>query len=277
MNTSSKHILDYTVLDLCDETYYDHLGFKAYDLFDNKELTSRSAFIGCINYKINDNKATYDFIHEDYRCFRIQPLPYSTYIKDVFNQSHSLGLPIISEIKELAESCMIIATTQPFWANWFASIFIQGNEALNKSLSPVVYKLLPMLNHIQNLGADNNLQSGEMPDESLSVLMDEAIVVSPRAAVRRWNIQPPGMKSFCAGLLICAAATSPVFNLLMAICPTTKTTSSDSMRTRTLHASLKQAAHRTNTLASHTTDPELFLLVTVDQSVIDQLKNILEI
>jgi len=56
-----KEVLDYTVLDLCEETYHDKLGFTVLDIL-NHEGGKRFCAVVCINSIRCDNKRTYEML-----------------------------------------------------------------------------------------------------------------------------------------------------------------------------------------------------------------------
>ena len=141
MKNLTKHLLEYTVLDLCDETYYDNLGFKAYELFEEKN-GARVFTIACINARQNENGETYSYVLEDYKCFAVSSFDMNMTVQQIADLSYERNAPVMATITEYQEKCVIIASCQHPWVDWFASIFIKGYEGLCESLTPII---MPML------------------------------------------------------------------------------------------------------------------------------------
>lgn len=133
----AKHLLEKTVLDLCDETYYDPLGFKAYELFKS-DGGPRVCTIACINATRNDNAHVHEILLNDYACFEVPPFDATMTLQSIFNTSYDLGRPVLARVDCYGEKCVILATNQQPWADWFASLFIEGNEALHAQLEPIM-------------------------------------------------------------------------------------------------------------------------------------------
>lgn len=142
---SDKHLVDYTVLDLCDETYYDPLGFKAYDLLKTPD-GPRVFTIVCLNALRNDNSKTHGFILEDYKCFQIPAVKMDMTVQQIADISYKKNLPIMATVEDYQEKCVIIASCQKHWADWFASLFIAGNEELGEKLMPMIMSQLVYYN-----------------------------------------------------------------------------------------------------------------------------------
>lgn len=141
MINPKKHVVEYTVLDLCDETYYDSLGFKAYELL--KTPTGPRVFtIVCLNSKRNDNEKTHSFLLEDYECFRVPEFGMDMTVQQIADLSYAKNLPVMATVDGYQEKCVILASCQRLWADWFASIFIKGYDELEESLKPVILPLL---------------------------------------------------------------------------------------------------------------------------------------
>ena len=138
---ATKKLLEQTVLDLCDDTYYDKLGFKAYELLETKD-GPRVCTIVCINPQCNDNQKTHGYLLEDYACFKVPPFKAEQTVKSILDLSYSLGRPIMGDVDCYGEQCLIIATNQRLWSDWFASLFLDGYGELNKQLAPIVTKAL---------------------------------------------------------------------------------------------------------------------------------------
>ena len=138
---ASKDVLDYTVLDLCEETYHDKLGFTVLDILSH-EGGKRFCPIVCINSIRCDNKRTYEMLLEDYACFRVTSFSFDMTVKEIVNMSCARGMPVMSLVEDLGEQCLILAACQQPWADWFAAIFIEGNEQLYEPLQPIITKLL---------------------------------------------------------------------------------------------------------------------------------------
>jgi len=140
----AKHLTEKTVLDLCDETYYDALGFKAYGLFKT-EGGSRVAMIGCINASRADNGKVHDILLDDYSIFEVPPFSANMTLKEIFDASHALDSPVMARVDCYGERCVILAANQQPWADWFASLFIEGNETLHEQLEPLITDVLARL------------------------------------------------------------------------------------------------------------------------------------
>ena len=138
---TTENLLEQTVLDLCDDTYYDKLGFKAYELL---ECTNgpRVCTIVCVNPQCNGNQKTHGFLLEDYACFKVPPFKAEQTVKSIFDLSYTLGRPVMGGVDCYGEQCLIIATNQRPWADWFAAIFLDGYEELYKQLEPIMTKAL---------------------------------------------------------------------------------------------------------------------------------------
>ena len=138
---TTGNLLEQTVLDLCDDTYYDKLGFKAYELLEH-EGGSRVCTIACVNPLLNDNQKTHEFLLEDYACFKVPPFKAEQTVQSIFDLSYRLGRPIMGDVDCYGEQCLIIATNQQPWADWFASIFLDGYGDLYAQLEPIMTKAL---------------------------------------------------------------------------------------------------------------------------------------
>lgn len=120
-------------------------------------------------------------------------------------------------------------------------------------------------------------ENSKIFDEPLGILIDEAVAISPRAAVRRWKMIPSNGNPFCAGLLICATSSSPVFSVLLRLFGSDKKIPASYMRMRTIKNAYVQAANRTWTVGCHTVDPEAYILATIDQDAMNLLREYLEL
>ena len=138
---TTGNLLEQTVLDLCDDTYYDKLGFKAYELLEH-EGGPRVCTIACVNPLLNDNQKTHEFLLEDYACFMVSPFKSEQTVQSIFDMSYALGRPVMGKVDCYGDQCLIIATNQQPWADWFASIFLDGSGELYAQLQPIVTKAL---------------------------------------------------------------------------------------------------------------------------------------
>lgn len=154
----AKHLIEKTVLDLCDETYYDALGFKAYDLFKT-EGGPRVATIACINATRADNDKVHDMLLDDYLIFEVPPFDANMALKDIFDVSFALDRPVMARVDCYGERCVILAANQQPWADWFASLFLAGNETLHDQLEPLITDVLARLRLAR--GVIENGASGE--------------------------------------------------------------------------------------------------------------------
>lgn len=132
MKTSAE-ILNATVLDLCDETYYDPQGFKAYDLKETPD-GPRSAIIVCLNALVKDNEHVYDLLTCDYKLFTVGDFGPSIKLQSLFDMSYILKRPVSGFVSEYDQKSFIIATCQDLWAEWLSIIFLQGGTENNLEL-----------------------------------------------------------------------------------------------------------------------------------------------
>ena len=106
-----KEVLDYTVLDLCEETYHDKLGFTVLDIL-NHEGGKRFCAVVCINSIRCDNKRTYEMLLEDYACFRMPSFSFDMTVKQIVNLSCARGLPVMALVEDHGEQCLILVACQ---------------------------------------------------------------------------------------------------------------------------------------------------------------------
>lgn len=142
-------LLDWTVLDLCDATYYSPYGsycdtIKTSDLENIWKLV-----VVCFNANKNEQTKHYNFLLEDYAPMQIAPLSFSTTVQDILNFCKGRELPIIAEVTELGEKCLIIASCHEPWTSWFHLIFGDVDEETQneglKELQPTIMSMLAEL------------------------------------------------------------------------------------------------------------------------------------
>ena len=124
MKTAAE-ILNATVLDLCDETYYDPLGFKAYDLLKTPN-GPRVAIIVCLNALVKDNEHVYDLLTCDYKLFTVGEFAPSIKLQSLFDMSYILKRPVSGFVSEYDQKSFVIATCQDLWAEWLSIMFLEG-------------------------------------------------------------------------------------------------------------------------------------------------------
>ena len=271
-----KHVVEYTVLDLCDETYYDSLGFKAYELL--KTPTGPRVFtIVCLNAKRNDNEKTHGFLLEDYERFRVPEFGMDMTVQQIADLSYAKNLPVMATVAGYQEKCVILASCQRLWADWFASIFIEGYDELEESLRPVIIPLL--IEHNSRLRQSQH-RAFEINDEidniPLGTIMDEAVDATPRIACYRVRAKIEGYEPFTDGLVICASKGTSMYDELVSREPSRKTIPACQMRTRTIGATLRQTAGRMHDIGCLTTAPDLYLFATINPATIDYLESMME-
>lgn len=176
-----KEVLDYTVLDLCEETYHDKLGFTVLDIL-NHEGGKRFCAVVCINSIRCDNKRTYEMLLEDYACFRMPAFSFDMTVKQIVNLSCARGLPVMALVEDHGEQCLILVACQRPWADWFAAIFIEGNEQLFEPLSPIITKLLVEY----TIQAQKASSDGKQPTEEEILKQQEAC----ESIIGKWMDRP---------------------------------------------------------------------------------------
>ncbi|MBQ6924180.1 MAG: hypothetical protein IJQ73_06030 [Kiritimatiellae bacterium] len=150
-------LLDWTVLDLCEDSYRKPYGVscETINTFDLLTVTRWKLIVVCLNAKICDNTSTFDIIMEDYAPLLIKPLPYDVKVQNILNLCKERELPIVAQVADDAEKCLVIATCHEPWTTWFLSIFGDYDEAeciaVNNELSPTITKMLVDL-HRQKMG-----------------------------------------------------------------------------------------------------------------------------
>lgn len=121
-------LLDWTVLDLCEASYKNQYGafcdtIKTFDLEDVWRLV-----VVCFNANKCDQAKHYQFLLEDYAPMKVAPLPYTTTVQSILDYCKGRELPIVAEVKELGEKCLIIASCHEPWTEWFRLIFGDVDE-----------------------------------------------------------------------------------------------------------------------------------------------------
>lgn len=154
--SKSPCLLDWTVLDLCDETYHNPYGYF-FDTIKTCDLVNVwKSIVVCLNAKTNDLSRHYDMLLEDYAPFRIQPLHLETLVEDILNLCKARELPIMAEVSELEEKCLIIAACHKPWTQWFELIFGDVDEETQsqgmKEMTPII---MPLLENLRRSGGND--------------------------------------------------------------------------------------------------------------------------
>lgn len=121
-------LLDWTVLDLCEASYESPYGsycdtIKTFDLKNVWRLV-----VVCFNANKCDQDKHYKFLLEDYAPMKVAPLPFATTVQSILDFCKGRELPVIAEVKELGEKCLIIAACHEPWTEWFRLIFGDVDE-----------------------------------------------------------------------------------------------------------------------------------------------------
>lgn len=109
----------------------------------------------------------------------------------------------------------------------------------------------------------------------LGTIMDEAVAATPRIAYYRVRAMAEGHETFTYGLVICAAKGSSMYDELVSREPSRKTVPACQMRMRTIGATLRQTAGRMHDIGCLTTEPDLYLLATINPETIDFLESMM--
>ena len=117
----------------------------------------------------------------------------------------------------------------------------------------------------------------ELDNMSLSILMDEAVSASPRISFYRIKTKVEGHEQFTSALILCAAKGSSLYDEAATNDKTNrKTVPASEMRMRTIGATIRQTALRMHDIGCLTTEPDLYLLATINPVTIDYLESIME-
>ena len=139
-------LLDWTVLDLCEETYHLPYGMFCDTIKTCNLVNVWKSVVVCLNANLNDQSRHYEMLLEDYAPFRIPPLHLETLVGDILNLCKARGLPIMAEVRELEEKCLVIASCHDPWARWFELIFGDVDEETQnhgiKEMTPIIMPLL---------------------------------------------------------------------------------------------------------------------------------------
>lgn len=110
-------------------------------------------------------------------------------------------------------------------------------------------------------------------NEPLGILMDEALQAVPNVAFVRWKCRVDEQEQITAGLILCAAKGSAFYDRAIAENPIVKKVPAVQMRERTIDSAFKQAALRKHDIACYTSDPDLYIIATINPPTIDCLEN----
>ena len=151
----SEELLGATVLDLCEETYYDRFGFKAYDL-KSTLAGPRTAIIVCLNALLCDNAHVWDLLTCDYKIFTVGDFSSSIKLQSLFDMSYILKRPISGFVSDYGQKIFIIVSCQNLWAEWLSIMFLEGgNEYDLNCLAPSITR------EMQRLMAKSHLLTGD--------------------------------------------------------------------------------------------------------------------
>ena len=115
----------------------------------------------------------------------------------------------------------------------------------------------------------------EINSVPLGTIMDEAVAATPRIAYYRVRAMVEGHETFTCGLVICAAKGTSMYDELVSREPCRKTVPACQMRMRTIGATLRQTAGRMHDIGCLTTEPDLYLLATINPETIDFLESMM--
>ncbi|MBQ6339034.1 MAG: hypothetical protein IJI36_07820 [Kiritimatiellae bacterium] len=142
-------LLDWTVLDLCEASYRSPYGaycdtIKTCDFENIWKLV-----VVCFNANKCDQAKHYQFLLEDYAPMMVAPIPFATTVQSILNYCKKRELPVVAEVTELGEKCLIIASCHEPWTEWFRLIFgdVDENEQDQglAELSPIIMSRLAEL------------------------------------------------------------------------------------------------------------------------------------
>ena len=120
-----------------------------------------------------------------------------------------------------------------------------------------------MVNSVQNYDAAK--------DEQLGVLMDEAVSIVPRCSFVRIRTIVRDAGECVTALVLCAAAETPVYKWFALQDKSSKRIPSATVRTQTIHEVIGHAFNHGCDISCYTTDPDLYLYVTLDPTKISRL------
>lgn len=109
----------------------------------------------------------------------------------------------------------------------------------------------------------------------LSLIMDEAVSAIPRIGYYRVRAHVEGHEQFTYGLVLCAAKGTTLYDRMVERETVKKTVPASQMRSRTIGETLRQAAGRMHDIGCMTTEPELYLLATINPTTIDLLESLM--
>ncbi len=133
---------------MCEESYRCNNGlyFGKVNTFDILTGTRWELVVVCLNAKIGNLATIFDYIAEEYSSLLIDPLPFDIKVQDMLNLCRAKELPIVTQVADAEEKCLVIATCHDPWIPWFKSIFGDYEEAemlsVNEELKPVIGRLL---------------------------------------------------------------------------------------------------------------------------------------
>lgn len=146
--TNKPCLLDWTVLDLCEASYRSGKGylFEKVKSFDILTATRWELVVVCLNAKFSNMSTVFDDIIREYSPLLIDPLPFDAEVQHILNLCKRRELPIVAQVADADEKCLVIATSHDPWIPWFKSIFCDYDEAekraVNDDLKPVIGQLL---------------------------------------------------------------------------------------------------------------------------------------
>ncbi len=135
-------LLDWTVLDLCEASYESPYGEYCDVIRVSDFEDTRRFVVVCFNANKCDQARHYGFLLEDYAPMKIAPLPYATTVQAIFDVCKGRELPIVAEVSECGERCLIIATCCEPWLSWFYLMFGDVDQKTQasgiKALKPII-------------------------------------------------------------------------------------------------------------------------------------------
>ena len=142
-------LLDWTILDLCEASYESPFGAYCDTIKTCDFVNIWNLVVVCFNANKCDQAKHYQFLLEDYAPMMIDPLPFATTVQSILECCKTRKLPIIAEITELGEKCLIIASCHEPWRTWFYLLFGNVDENEQKEgleeLTPIIMPLLATL------------------------------------------------------------------------------------------------------------------------------------
>ena len=142
----------WTVLDLCEASYREPDGvfYDSVNFLDVVPLSRWKLVVACVNAKIgNLSSSIFDTIVAAYEPLLTTPLPLTVDVRHIFNLCKDRGLPVVAQVDEDTEKCIVVATCHDPWTAWFEAAFCDCDNdtrnAVMDELSPTIRQLLAEL------------------------------------------------------------------------------------------------------------------------------------